>query len=141
MCMCMWKGGKFWWLDVHGQLDRLRTVAGRAHDLVAAYPILTPARPSHHHDTQGEDQHNWTAHRQRGYGVGSLNQQAGEPDKYWKQPGHPLNNDKETKGGRFGVRDVAWRAHACGDGWCHGAGAGGRYRASLFTHLPFYAPA
>jgi hypothetical protein len=58
---------------------------------------------------QGEEQYNWTSHRQRGYGVGSLNQGPNEPDKYWKQPGHPLN--KETKGGRFEVR------HALVDGW------------------------
>ena len=38
-----------------------------------------------------EGQHNWTAHRSRGYGVGSLNQKHGEPDMYWKQPGHPLH--------------------------------------------------
>ena len=52
---------------------------------------------------QGEDQHNWTAHRQRGYKIGSLNQGPDEPDKYWKQPGHPLHPASKGKGGRFEV--------------------------------------
>lgn len=73
--------------------------------------------------TQGEEQYNWTSHRQRGYGVGSLNQGPNDPDKYWKQPGHPLN--KETKGGRFEVG-------GCGiGGWADGFGRGVLYVWSL----------
>ncbi|EWM22343.1 nadh dehydrogenase ubiquinone 1 alpha subcomplex subunit 12 [Nannochloropsis gaditana] len=54
-------------------------------------------------DYQMEGQLNWTAHRSRGYGVGSLHQKAGEPDKFWVQPGHPLAAKKQEKGkgGRF----------------------------------------
>ena len=57
-------------------------------------------------DYQMEGQLNWTAHRSRGYGVGSLHQKAGEPDKFWVQPGHPLAAKKQEKGkgGRFEVR-------------------------------------
>lgn len=40
--------------------------------------------------------------RQRGYNVGSLMSKAGEADKYYKQPGHPLS-DLAEKGGRFRV--------------------------------------
>ena len=35
--------------------------------------------------------------------MGSLNQGPNEPDKFWKQPGHPMSA-KEGKGGRFEVR-------------------------------------
>jgi hypothetical protein len=52
---------------------------------------------------QGEAQYNWTAHRARGYKVGSLHQGPDEPDKYWTQPGHPLN-PRTNEGGRFKVR-------------------------------------
>ena len=38
--------------------------------------------------------------RQRGYKVGSLKTGIEEPDRYYKQPGHPLS-DKADKGGRF----------------------------------------
>eukprot|EP00624_Nannochloropsis_granulata_P002421 evm.model.NODE_2213_length_7292_cov_34.032776.3 len=50
-----------------------------------------------------EEQLNWTAHRSRGYGVGSLNQKGGEPDKFWVQPGHALAEKgmAKAKGGRF----------------------------------------
>lgn len=54
--------------------------------------------------------------------MGSLNQAPGEPDKYWKQPGHPLH--KETKGGRFEVGGVE---AGCGFGFvypCIGIGEG-----------------
>ncbi len=53
-----------------------------------------------------EEQLNWTAHRSRGYGVGSLNQKGGEPDKFWVQPGHALAEKgmAKAKGGRFEVR-------------------------------------
>jgi hypothetical protein len=53
-----------------------------------------------------EEQLNWTAHRSRGYGVGSLNQKGGEADKYWVQPGHALAEKgmAKGKGGRFEVR-------------------------------------
>ena len=53
-----------------------------------------------------EGQLNWSAHRSRGYGVGSLNQKGGEPDKYWVQPGHALAEKgmAKGKGGRFEVR-------------------------------------
>ena len=40
--------------------------------------------------------------RQRGYRVGSLKTGIDEPDKYYKQPGHPLS-DAVDQGGRFDV--------------------------------------
>ncbi|GAB5036121.1 nadh dehydrogenase ubiquinone 1 alpha subcomplex subunit 12 [Nannochloropsis oceanica] len=52
---------------------------------------------------QMEEQLNWTAHRSRGYGVGSLKQKSGEPDRFWVQPGHALAEKgmSKAKGGRF----------------------------------------
>lgn len=45
-------------------------------------------------------QYNISQYRARGYKVGSLMTEAGEPDQYYKQPGHPLAPDAD-KGGRF----------------------------------------
>lgn len=87
-----------------------------------AHPHRPTPTPAHHTQTrttaQGEEQYNWTAHRSRGYGVGSLNQAHGEPDKYWKQPGHPLNKEP-TKAGRFevGVWMGGGSGCGCGCGW------------------------
>lgn len=47
-----------------------------------------------------EEQYNLSQYRQRGYNVGSLMSKAGEKDKYYKQPGHPLS-DLAEQGGRF----------------------------------------
>ena len=53
--------------------------------------------------TSGEDseQVNQTQLRQRGYKVGSLKTGPDEPDRYYKQPGHPLSG----KPGRFPIRE------------------------------------
>jgi hypothetical protein len=48
-------------------------------------------------------QHNVSQYRQRGYNVGSLMTEANEPDRYYKQPGHPLSPQAD-QGGRFDVR-------------------------------------
>jgi hypothetical protein len=79
-------------------------------------------------DYQMEGQLNWTAHRSRGYGVGSLHQKAGEPDKFWVQPGHPLAAKKQEKGkgGRFEVR-------AGGEGKERGGYGGEGYRVCWGT--------
>ncbi|CAM9189547.1 unnamed protein product, partial [Ectocarpus fasciculatus] len=47
-----------------------------------------------------EELYNLSQYRARGYNVGSLMSKAGEPDKYYKQPGHPLS-EVTDKGGRF----------------------------------------
>lgn len=60
---------------------------------------------------QQEQQHNLSQYRARGYGVGSLMTEAGEQDKYYKQPGHPLS-ELADKGGRYTVR-VAMFLSAC----------------------------
>eukprot|EP01033_Poteriospumella_lacustris_P003748 gene3748-2656_t len=44
------------------------------------------------------EQHNLSQYRHRGYNVGSLMTEAGEPEPYYKQPGHPLS---QNEGGRF----------------------------------------
>lgn len=46
--------------------------------------------------------------------IGSLLQGPNEPDKYWTQPGHPLNPDT-NKGGRFKVRchECLFKKMAC----------------------------
>lgn len=49
-----------------------------------------------------EELYNLSQYRARGYNVGSLMSKAGEPDKYYKQPGHPLS-EVTDKGGRFKV--------------------------------------
>lgn len=46
------------------------------------------------------EQHNLSQYRHRGYNVGSLMTEAGEPEPYYKQPGHPLS-PKVNEGGRF----------------------------------------
>eukprot|EP00611_Tribonema_gayanum_P028935 TRINITY_DN7599_c0_g1_i1.p1 TRINITY_DN7599_c0_g1~~TRINITY_DN7599_c0_g1_i1.p1 ORF type:complete len:222 (-),score=51.26 TRINITY_DN7599_c0_g1_i1:130-708(-) len=43
---------------------------------------------------------NLSGFRPRGYGVGNLFQEWGEPELYYKQPGHPANPISD-KGGRF----------------------------------------
>lgn len=49
-----------------------------------------------------EEMYNLSQYRQRGYNVGSLMSGAKEPDKYYKQPGHPLSKDTDVaEGGRF----------------------------------------
>jgi hypothetical protein len=44
------------------------------------------------------EQHNLSQYRHRGYNVGSLMTEAGEPEPYYKQPGHPLSQNED---GRF----------------------------------------
>lgn len=46
------------------------------------------------------EQHNLSQYRHRGYNIGSLMTEAGEPEPYYKQPGHPLS-PKADEGGRF----------------------------------------
>eukprot|EP00595_Chromulina_sp_UTEXLB2642_P000034 CAMPEP_0196761828 /NCGR_PEP_ID=MMETSP1095-20130614/1123_1 /TAXON_ID=96789 ORGANISM="Chromulina nebulosa, Strain UTEXLB2642" /NCGR_SAMPLE_ID=MMETSP1095 /ASSEMBLY_ACC=CAM_ASM_000446 /LENGTH=157 /DNA_ID=CAMNT_0042111823 /DNA_START=105 /DNA_END=578 /DNA_ORIENTATION=+ len=46
------------------------------------------------------EQVNLTTYRSRGYKVGSLKTGPDEPDRYYKQPGHPLHPLVE-KGGRY----------------------------------------
>ncbi|CAM9661620.1 unnamed protein product [Chrysoparadoxa australica] len=49
-----------------------------------------------------DQERNLTGYRPRGYGVGNLYQQWGEPERYYKQPGHPHHHlAKQGKGGRF----------------------------------------
>ena len=121
------------------------------------FTLTCPCRPPHPptespthpptHVRQMEEQLNWTAHRSRGYGVGSLNQEHGEPDKYWKQPGHPLEAKGKGKGGRFEVRWVGgWVGGQQGNsgdtvaGWLNGrekkgwATVGRRLMAFLAPH-------
>jgi hypothetical protein len=43
---------------------------------------------------------NLSQYRSRGWKVGSLMTKPDEPDRYYKQPGHPLSPDAD-KGGRF----------------------------------------
>jgi NADH:ubiquinone oxidoreductase subunit len=47
-----------------------------------------------------QDQTAMSFYRQRGYGVGSIKSKAGDPEGYYKQPGHPLS-PMADKGGRF----------------------------------------
>jgi len=76
--------------------------------------LLVPQVAAGKTEYQMEEQLNWTAHRSRGYGVGSLKQKSGEPDRFWVQPGHALAEKgmSKAKGGRFEVR-------------CGGEGEGG----------------
>lgn len=50
-----------------------------------------------------KEQTDLSQYRQRGYKVGSLMTGENDPDMYYKQPGHPLSEDADEKGGRFKV--------------------------------------
>lgn len=68
---------------------------------VAASHAIYRTHLGHHATSESNDhaQYNVSQYRQRGYNVGSLMTEPGEPDAYYKQPGHPLSADVQK--GRF----------------------------------------
>ncbi|CAM9156921.1 unnamed protein product [Heterosigma akashiwo] len=85
--------------------DEEPDVAGRPR-IETAQPELNDTLYKHHkglvdESTSGDQMHNKSLFRQRGFGVGTLAfQPAGAEDQYYKQPGHPMSAASD-RGGRF----------------------------------------